>query len=173
VSQVVGIDTSSRGFHAVLTEAEHSYFWIREHRGDTQRRRESTFREAAHLFEMLPDGSIVVIEEPIILQRNPDTTLKLTMMAGVIEAAFWQACPDATLFWVNVSTWRRAVLNPAKGEAPRDKKGWKALARQHVIDSGVYSEAQLVAMEAEPDLWDAACIMEYGQQLVAEKQTAC
>lgn len=179
MSIVVGIDTSSKGFHVCSSEPifmsartlGSRLNWVLPP-GDAQLRREGAFRGARRMFELLPDGAVVVIEEPLILPKNIDTTMKLVMMAGVIEGAFWQACPDAILWWVNVSTWRRQVLNPPKGYAPRNKDGWKALARQYVLDRAdslwPYSTEELATMEDQPDFWDAACICAYGRTLSME-----
>lgn len=193
---VVGMDTGSFGFHVVSSrpilmpgyesteDALGVTGWSRSTSKDSYDRLRIAHHAALEWFATLPRGSSVWCEEAIVMMKNPETTRKLVMMTGVLYAAFMEAKPDATWFWVNVSTWRREVLNPAKGEAPRKSEDWKALARQHVTagwpeapedatfeereEHGVRMHAILSAWDAQPDLWDAACLAEYGMKQLAE-----
>jgi len=182
---VVGIDTNSFGFHAV---ADRPIFMPGEEAGDDQStvgwaivggdamdRRHVMFSIAKEFFSQLPEGSNVFVEEPLILPKNIETTRKLVMMGGVLEAAFWQANPDAAWFWVDVSTWRRLVLGRGSGR----KEFMKDLARAKTLDDlrerwlkmeerhFTRDDGLLATYDLQPDLYDAHCIMLYGRQALA------
>ena len=147
--EVVGIDTNSYGYHAVgLADSWHAQA---PRSMDPRERRAFAFSNALSLFASLPDGSAVFIEEPIVLLKNIVTTRQLVMMAGVIECAFFTANPDATVFWVNISTWKKATIG--NGNASKEQ------IRRHYIDRGVEYDVQ--------DFYDARAIMEYGARQVA------
>jgi hypothetical protein len=177
---VIGIDTNSFGFHVVSSRpipmTGLSYLpepscqgWTQAKSKDSYERLRVAHDAALRFFATLPRASCVFVEEALILPKNIETTRKLVLMTGVLYAAFLEARPDATWFWVNVSTWRRVVLAPPKGQSPRNKEGWKAMAAYHVHSGWAYpsfdalSNSDLYKLyEDEPDLYDAHCLMEYG-----------
>lgn len=181
---VVGIDTNSFGFHAVSTEPIHmpgaedvgdqedaksTYGWSLS-TGDAPGRRLLAHLIAYRFFCTLPVGTHVFIEEPLILPKNINTTRMLVMMGGILEAAFWRANPDAVLHWVDVASWRKAILGKGSGK----KEVLKELAKQHTLRSlEVTSRLQIMRAvgeadavfadyESQPDLYDAHCIRDYG-----------
>jgi hypothetical protein len=193
---VIGIDTNSHGFHAVssvpismpsteplallTTEG-----WTISRSKDYLDRLRLAHATARAWFAALPAGSSLWVEEALVLPKNPETTRKLVMMAGALYGAFMSARPDATWFFVNVSTWRKDVLGdearPVGWKA--NKEGWKALARQYVQarwpqepENATYEEKlefghQMAVLrdmwDEQPDLYDAACLMEYGRQQIS------
>lgn len=203
---VVGMDTSSFGFHivssvpifmpgsedAAVGEELSNTGWVVTGAKDSYDRLRLIHSMALRWFAQLPRGTSVWCEEALVLPKNPETTRKLVMVTGVLYAAFMEARPDATWFFVNVSSWRRDVLNPPKGESPKNKDGWKALARRHVHGQRfpetalgatlegyeLRSEAESVRRseielwDSEPDLYDAACLMEYGMQQLSKGTAA-
>lgn len=195
----IGIDSNSYGFYAASSspiamfgsDSVSDVGWITSSSKEWLDRLKEVHHSALEWFAFMPRGSSVWCEEALVLPKNPETTRKLVMMTGVLYAAFMEAKPDATWFFVNVSTWRRQVLNPAKGQAPRNGDGWKALAREHVLKSWPESalapalerydlvsaaaaeRAERVKLwDLHPDLYDAACLMEYGQQQLTVGTTA-
>lgn len=170
---IVGIDTNSFGFHAVSNIpirmmgddplSTNTYGWVVNRDKDAQQRRSTTFIFAHEFFTALPRASAVFIEEPIIMMKNPETTRKLVMIAGVIEAAFFYAKPDASLFWVPLGVWRKRVLGVGGGKSSI----MKDLAKEWVhkqwwdlpTDAWLPVEADY---DNKLDLYDAHCIMAYG-----------
>lgn len=174
MSTYLGIDTNSFGFHVVASSPivmpgaegfEQQAGWCTAGSKSAQERRRLVYVTARRFFETIPAGARVFVEEPLVLTKNINTTRLLVMMGGVIEAAFMQARPDAYFFWVDVSTWRKEVLAPARGSAPRNKDGWKALAKLYVSMYFDDYPSWEQTFEQEPDLYDAACIMAYGEQV--------
>lgn len=166
---ILGIDTNSFGFAWVATEKlRGAWYGVIAQDGDALDRRMRTFPVARALFESLPRGTLVFIEEPVIMAKNPETTRKLTMMAGVIEAAFYASNVDAVLHWVGLSSWRKLVLGKGAGR----KVEMKALAFQVV--SGRLSPETLEVFEKDDNLCDAFCIADYGRAVshLAERKPA-
>jgi hypothetical protein len=171
---IVGMDTNSYGFHTYATEPiigpGHEWSemdvpkmregWAQSSAKDVQDRRKLTFVTALEWFKVLPSGTWVFIEEPLVLRTNPATTIKLCMQAGVIEAAALASKADIYITFVNLTTWRKAVLGVGSGPAAKMKE----LAKRHVESGWPTSEiATLSALyEDQPDLYEAACICHYG-----------
>lgn len=181
IPPIVGIDTNSFGFHAVSSlpilmpgaedapgDGMQTLGWIVAGAKDSYDRLRIVRHVAVDFFKQLPSGTRLFVEEALILPKNIETTRKLVLMTGVLYGAFLEARPDATWFWVDVSTWRKNVLAPPKGTAPRNKDGWKALAKLWVSMQG-YEVGEFETVESiyerEPDLCDAHCLMVYGQQV--------
>lgn len=180
---ILGVDTNSFGFHVVsskpilmpgadgqMDDGERTLGWIVTNAKDSYDRLRIVHHQAIAFFRTLPDGSSLWVEEALILPKNPETTRKLVMMAGVLYSAFLEACPNATWFWVDVSTWRRQIINPAKGQSPRKSAEWKEAARLWVSEHGYpswreYAELSEVYAQQD-DLYDAHCLMAYGAKML-------
>jgi len=111
-------------------------------------RRQQLYEEAYNFFALLPVGSHVFAEEPLAL-KNGKTTRLLGLAAGAIWAAhlrfsmFW--------YWVDVATWKSKTVG--NGNATKDEV--QAFVRAHDIDY------------PEEDLFDAHCLMVYGERQLA------
>lgn len=169
MTAVVGIDSSSFGFHMVSSVplwGHGSEFFFRSSLADARDRRAEVFPMAHKVFRALPAGTDVWLEEALVLPKNIETTRKLIMMTGVLEAAFWSARPDATWWSVDVATWRKAILGKGSGR----KEEMKALARAYMLP--LLTSTQEEEYEAEPDLYDAGCICAYGVSVRNTKRAA-
>lgn len=168
---VVGIDTSSYGYHAFATEPfrqPHGHLgiwydlrtgWFRAE-GDAMERRKQIYWSFVVLFQELSGREArVFVEEPLVLMKNTETTRKLVMIGGIIEAALHQEAPDLFFHWVDVATWRKAVLGKGSGS----KQAMKDMARVAVTEAAPAGFDQIL-FDTEPDLYDAACICEYGKR---------
>jgi hypothetical protein len=158
---LVGIDTSSYGFHCVANEpvlpGQLAWFAYDASMSLAQDRRLAMFHKARDLFNVLPRHSHVFVEEPLILPKNLETTRKLVMAGGMMEAAWWAAMPDSMFYWVDVSTWRRTVLGIGGGK----REVMKGLA----VDWVRNHRPELVSkVEESDDFADAACLCEYGRR---------
>lgn len=168
-----GIDTNSYGFHLAAShpirlEFEHGnvpskFAWHQAGKGlDVDARRQSALNAACLLFKQIPDGSAVFVEEPIVITTNHATTRSLCMMAGVLQAAFFVANPDASWFWVPLWEWRQEVLGRGSGRKVEMKRA--ALRKSQSTWDRLEAEANQTLFEEQPDLADATCIMLHGVQ---------
>jgi hypothetical protein len=181
---VVGIDTASNRFHWVSThplnmgivddEEPMEYGWAKFAMGDIERARASLYWMAKRLFSDLPDGSAVMCEEPLALPKNPATTRKLCMAAAAVWCGFQAISPDATWYWVDPASWKKAILG--RGMPPRGMKhkpwveqevqahpGWQSWA-DYPQPNGYTARIDFVQ---EPDLYDAWCLKTYGVRELA------
>lgn len=179
---VMGIDTNTYGWHMVASgpvqtthngwKTTETYGWYQAPGKDADERRPAIFAEAVSFFAALPRATAVFVEEPLVLPKNIDTTRKLIAAAAVLEAAFWQAKPDATWFWVPLSTWRRVVLGKGSGtRVEMDSLAQTAVTRiwYRELHVSVWNQMEAV-YDQEPDLYDAHCIMLYGMNALAGNQ---
>lgn len=180
----LGIDTNSFGFAVTstapvllprqgagwegFTMGERRHGWV-VGKGDTIDRLELARSSMGAMLRLLPTGQPVHlwVEEALILMKNIETTRKLVIMTGVLYGTFLHEGPDAFWHWVDVSRWRKEVLG--KGSGKKDEL--KRMAREHVAASwaGLPDEwlEELAAHHtAVPDLYDAACIAEYGARML-------
>lgn len=189
---IVGIDTRSRAMHVAASEklprsmfaapegtAWFGFFGYSEDKAKGRHPDESRgqlYLDARDLFESLPAGSHVFCEEPLALQ-NGLTTRLLSMSAGAIWAAFWQTNPDATWYWVDNATWKKAVLgrgSPPRGEKVKPWVRRETLAHPKFVEwcaradhRQLHWETTEVQFERQLDLYDAWCLMEYGRITLA------
>ncbi len=175
---IIALDTNSFGFHFVT---DHGEFGHRQapRDMDIELRRSLTFREARTFFA---SGSLqryeeidVFCEEPLSLQ-NGKTSRLLALSAGVIFAGFVLGAdehPQMRWHWVNVASWKRRIVG--NGGARKEK------IQEFVRNGGANFEAfvqgnahgygpDLVEkmFDEEKDLFDAFCIMRYGEWFVSQ-----
>jgi len=151
---IVGIDTNSSGFHAV--ELGHALPVLHTYQGEERtasERRPGIYHAFRKYFASLESGAWVFVEEALVLKTNTETTRKLVMVAGLLEAAMFEVEPDAFLAWVDVTVWRRKVLGRGGGPTAVMKR----MARDKSLEFG------LPMCDDDPDFYDACCIALYGR----------
>lgn len=174
---IVGVDTRSKAFHWVASESLAGFCcgWTDAPSNlTTDEARLYLLHGAISLFGKLPPGTHVFVEEPLTLQ-NGQTTKNLCMAAAAVWCGFQMAKPDAWWFWVDVATWKKAVLG--RGIPPREFKGrskatrtkdWIRAVAVELPEFQQYTEKVGLGPEhfdAEPDLYDAWGLMQYGRAL--------
>lgn len=190
---VVGVDTRSRTLHWVASESHQLvntsklpgfevvwpeiYGWLEEQpREEIEEARVRLFWYAQELFSVIPNGTHVFVEEPLALSKNGRTTRLLCLSAGAVWAAFHSLQPDAWFHWVDPATWKKQVLG--RGAPPRGQRH-KPWIRQRVMedDSDANRAFQqwstgltVEQFDLEPDLYDAWCLMHYGQLALGQVQ---
>jgi hypothetical protein len=163
---VIGLDTDSHGFHAVMSGAlaakTSNLYTYRSKVRSAEIRRIQAFREERDFFKQLPPGCHIFCEEPLAL-KNGKTTRILGLMAGTIYGAMLAATDGKNLwwYWVDVAHWKKQVVG--HGNANKD------MVRQFCRSSPGFSYADddLAIFERRPDLYDAWCLKTYGvRQLI-------
>lgn len=148
----VGIDTSSQRLAASLPKQQ---TFVEDATGSPDERRIQLFRAARKLFETLPDGAHVWIEEPLSLQNGATTRL-----LGLAAGAIWAAGIDYDLYlnWINVSTWKKEL-----GLGGNTKKEFVRPAIE-ALPSFKHEDREMFLRY--PDLYDAFAIRVTGVRLL-------
>lgn len=173
MTAVVGVDTRSRTMHwassARLPLPVGDVGWLVEDRSLHQElARVELFWYSHRVFKTLPAGAHVFCEEPLAL-KNGETTRLLCLAAGAVWSGFQMANPDATWYWVNPATWKKAVLG--RGLPPRGEKH-KPWIEQTLLADPVFLEWMQTRPSTrgqfalQPDLYDAWCLMRYGTSVL-------
>ena len=149
---VLGVDTSS----ARLAWAGDCGYGYVDGEGGADVRRMALYHAAKSLFSSQKHNTLIVIEEPLSL-RNGKTNRLLSLAAGAIWAAGID-CEVHTLFWANVSAWKKDTV----GNGNASKEMVKAWALEHES----FPSDKLALFEEAPDLYDAFAIWRYGMGLL-------
>jgi hypothetical protein len=155
---VVGIDTSSYGFHYVGPGDKHGGF--RSRGGDVERRRLESLNTARRFATELPPGCHVFVEEPLAL-KNGKTTRLLGLAAGAVWSGLMVDQPDLWFYWVDVAEWKKQVVG--RGNAKKEEIREFVLSNPAWRASGWNQEL----WDIQPDLYDAWCIRAYGRRFLA------
>jgi hypothetical protein len=191
MSNVIGIDTNTHGFHWVSTfgigpksDAGEKYGWLECQDKDVNVRRVETVEYAWGLFHTIRSDTVsigkdreihVFCEEPLALQ-NGKTTRLLGLAAGAIFGAFVCSGINAYWHWVDQSSWKKAILG--RGVRPRDFVSDWPKAKQEkawIVETcrglpGFRAEEDPVRtldFDAHLDLYDAWAIRTYGVRVIA------
>ena len=158
---VVGLDTDSYGFHAVLFGEEAPVPWrsFRSKSSYVDLRRIEACEEARSLFLQLPPGAHIFAEEPLVLSKNGKTTRLLALMFG----ALWAQHLDLDVFWhfVDVAHWKREVCgggNFSKAQVADWVRGTVKMRHDATV--------RMAAYNAHQDLYDAHCLAVYGTRTI-------
>lgn len=160
---IVGVDTKSRAFHWATSDGSTlTYNGFTSAQDDHDLARAEVFERSRGLFGDLSPAH-VFCEAPLALQ-NGKTTRLLCMAAAAVWCGFVASEVDALWYWVDPSTWKRDVLG---GAPPRGVKH-KPWIRQRCLElwPNVMVPGLVSAFDLEPDLFDAYCLLRYGQQVV-------
>lgn len=154
---VLGLDTASDRWHAVLRDNAHpkpitSFQEVRPSKGKNKEEPDVRRRHLHDAFRRtlafdLPERIHIFCEEPLAL-KNGKTTRLLGLAAGAIQAAHYDF--DVFWHWVDVASWKKDVC----GNGNIDKAGITA-----------FSLAELNGHEDwDEDHHDANCLADYGVQ---------
>lgn len=161
--RVAGMDTASVRWHcAVYDGDEFELHSCTPNLKDTEMNRMALFRGARGLSMQLEQhpGLFLFIEEPLMLRTNWNTTLSLSLAAGAIWSAFYDA--DLVVSWAAISSWKKDIIG--KGNASKELI---RLWGQRMLPDEVVARC-----EAEPDYYDACAIAIHGYRRVTAKVPA-
>ncbi len=132
---------------------------------DIDMARVDLFKYSRDFFRYVPFGSSVFCEEPLALAKNPQTTRLLCMAASAVWCGLVAIERDATWFWTNPATWKKAVLG--KGAPPKGQKHkpWiedTLLGDERFLEWLSKDKRDRGQFALNPDLYDAWCLMTYG-----------
>lgn len=159
---IIGLDTAANRWHA-RTEARSSGYcsalkgkaW--ENADDRRKVLSRTFREflvgtiQEKGLQLEPWRVIIFCEEPIAGKNG-----KTTRLLGLACGALWEVANDlgCQWVWVDIAHWKKVVVG--NGNADKDKIAeWVKANRLEIPEA-----------EAEVDLYDADCLLAYGEQTV-------
>lgn len=175
---VIGMDTKTRSFHWVretpLAGVVEFGYMERPAREGVEQARAALYWEADALFselrEQLGDGADIHVfcEEPLSL-KNGATSRLLALVAGAIWAGFVSSQIDATWYWTDAATWKKAVLG--RGAPPTKGQKHKEWIAETVPTLPEFRAAfplpqHGIEFQQHPDLYDAFCLMRYGVDAV-------
>ena len=179
---VIGIDTKARSFHWVADHAmpegyglkhQGTYGWTERPESEiVDVARASLYWDSDALFSALyaeteadPVDVHVFCEEPLALQ-NGKTTRILCLAAGAVWSGFVASQINATWYWVDPATWKKATLG--KGAPPKGQKHKEWIEELTTPMVRHTSNYRLPDFQAHPDLFDAFQLMRYGKQVLEQ-----
>lgn len=174
VDAIIGLDTRSKTFHWVssiqLGSGNRRWGMSPEVKGeDVELARIRLFNDAREFFKLVPFGSHIFCEEPLALAKNPATTRILCMAAASVWCGLVATNRDATWYWTNPASWKKAVLGrgaPPKGQKHKPWIEEQLLMLPEFIEWLHFDRRDRGVFQLEPDLYDAWCLMTHGSRLL-------